>query len=428
MVYNINEKPKRIYEWVVYSLQMVLSVFVATVLIAQICGTPINAALFGACVGTLIYQIITKFKSPMFISSCGATVSAVLGALAMGVNGVPNHLMVSIGGLTILAIYGIFALVVKYKGIQAINKIFPPTIVGSITIVIGINLANFLVGYVEQQGGALTAVTSTWNVLIALITMFTTALISHYGKGFIKNIPFLFGILAGVLAAVILTVFFKIPMINLDAFNEPMKWYPDLTFLKWDFSTQWSWANFGSTLLIFTPVAICALLEHYSDHKTLSNIVGVDLTVDPGLDKTLLGDGVASAVGAIVCGLPNTSYGESIGAIGFSKVASVFITTVAALTLGILSFIGPVQVIIRTIPSTVFAGCAMCLYGFIAVSGLKNLMRNQIDLDNSKNLIIISVILTVGTSGMFFITPSFSTVSLALILGVILNLILKDDK
>ena len=204
-----------------------------------------------------------------------------------------------------------------------------------------------------------------------------------------------------------------------------MQWYPEFTFLNWR-AGDFSWSNLGSTALLFVPVAVCALLEHYSDHKCLSNIIRTDLTVDPGFDKTLIGDGVASAVGTAVCGLPNTSYGESIATTGFSRVASVWIITAGAAFLILMSFIGPINAAIQTIPSCVFGGCAMILYGYIAASGLKTLIRSKADLEDNKNLIIVSVILTTGVSGIFFLSESFAGVSLAMVFGVILNLILKD--
>lgn len=180
--------------------------------------------------------------------------------------------------------------------------------------------------------------------------------------------------------------------------------------------------------MYFTPVAICALLEHYSDHKVLSNIIGTDLTEDPGLHRTLLGDGVASAVGTAVCGLPNTTYGESVACTGFSKVASVWVITAAAGFLGLLSFIAPVSAFVQSIPSAVFAGAAMILYGFIAASGLKTIIQNRVDLENTKNLIITCVVLTVGVSGIIFLDAAFGGVALAMVLGVLLNLILREKK
>ena len=180
--------------------------------------------------------------------------------------------------------------------------------------------------------------------------------------------------------------------------------------------------------MLFLPVSICAALEHYSDHKTLSNILGTDLTQNPGLHRTLIGDGVASAVGTTIGGLPNTSYGESVATIGFSKVGSVWITMISAIILGVMGFIAPITAFINSIPSVVFAGCAMILYGYISASGLKTIMGAKVNLENSKNLIIVSVILTVGVSGVFFLSESFAGVSLAMVLGIILNLILKDSE
>ena len=416
LIYGIKDHPKTAKEWIFYTLQQVLAVFVATVLIANICGTPVSSCLLGACIGTLVYQVITGFRSPIFISSCGATVSAVLGALSLNAAG-NNYLMVFIGGLIIMIIYFIFALIVKFTGIQTINKIFPPTIVGAVTMVIGLNLSTFINTYTQIDG-----LHNDWAIVVAIFAMIITALVAQYGKGFMKNIPFLFGILGGFIFALILT-FCGIKLVDFSSF-ETMTWYPDLVFLKWSWS-DWSWANLGKTTLYFVPVAICALLEHYSDHKTLSNIIGTDLTVDPGLDRTLMGDGVASALGTAIGGLPNTSYGESIATTGFSRVASVYVITAAASVLGLLSFIGPVQAAVNSIPACVFGGCAMILYGYIAASGLKTLINNKVDLEDNKNLIIVSVILTVGVSGIYLFDAAFSGVALAMVLGVILNLILR---
>ena len=421
--YDIRDIPKTWYEWISFSLQQVLSIITATVLIANICGTPISSCLFGAGVGTLIYQLITKFRSPMFISSCGATVSAVVGALALpSVLGNGNYLMVTIGGIIIALVYIAFALIVHFKGIEAINRIFPPVIVGPVTMVIGLNLAKFLVGYTSANAAAC----SPWQVGIAILTAIFIAISSHYFKGFWKTIPFLLGLVFGYILALIVTLAGWEGLVDTNAFSQ-MQWYPDFTFLNWR-AGDFSWNNLGSTALLFVPVAICALLEHYSDHKCLSNILGTDLTVDPGLDRTLIGDGVASAVGTAVCGLPNTSYGESIATTGFSRVASVWIITVGAAFLILMSFIGPINAAIQTIPSCVFGGCAMILYGYIAASGLKTLIRSKADLEDNKNLIIVSVILTTGVSGIFFLSESFAGVSLAMVLGVILNLILKEGK
>ena len=422
LVLNTNEKPRSAKEWILYPLQMVMAVFVATVLIATICGTPIDVCLLGGCLGTLIYQCFTKFKSPMFISNSGATVSAVIGALALG--NAPNYLAVAIGGIVVAAIYILFAFVIKWRGVSVFNKIFPATIVGPITIVIGLNLATFIPSYVGLGGP-----TETWGVVIAILTMLLIAITSKFAKGFMKTIPFLLGLLFGYVLCL------TVELIGWANFNIIGTWkeldsffnMPDFAFLHWNFK-DFEVSMLLDILLLFAPVSICALLEHYSDHKVLSNIIGQDLTEEPGLHRSLMGDGIASMIGTWVCGLPNTSYGESTATIGFSRVASVIVSTVAALFLGSLAFIEPVQVFLRSIPSCVFGGCAMILYGYIACSGLKTLINNKADLEDTRNLIVTSVILTVGVSGIFLFSQSFTGVSLAMILGVMLNLILGIKK
>ena len=418
LIYGISDKPKTIREWFIYALQQLLAVFVATVLIANICGTPISSCLFGAGVATIIYQLITGFKSPMFISSCGATVSAVIGALAIGTGN--NYLAVVVGGLVIFVIYALFALFIKLNGIEKLNKVLPPIIVGPITMVIGINLAGFIPTYV-QVGGA----HSNIGILIAIFTMLIVALTSHYFKGFWKTIPFLLGLGAGYIVSLILTLCGVAPIIDLSIFKGiGLISLPDFTFKYWNFDL--TGAQVLQVVALFAPVAVVALSEHWSDHKVLSNIIGTDLTQTPGMHRTLLGDGAASFIGTILCGLPNTSYGESIATTGFSRVASTRVLTLSALMLCILAFLTPVQAFIASIPACVFGGCAMILYGYIAASGLKTLIAAQPDLNDNKTLIIISVILTVGVSGIFLFHESFTGVALAMILGIILNLILKD--
>jgi uracil permease len=422
LVLNTNEKPRSAKEWILYPLQMVMAVFVATVLIATICGTPIDVCLLGGCLGTLIYQCFTKFKSPMFISNSGATVSAVIGALALG--NAPNYLAVAIGGIIVAIVYILFACLIRWRGISVFNRLFPATIVGPITIVIGLNLATFIPSYVGMGTD-----NAMWGVGIAIITMAVVAITSKFAKGFMKTIPFLLGLVVGY------GLCLGVEAIGWTDFGIISTWkeidgffnIPDFTFLKWDFAS-FEASMLLDIVLLFAPVSVCALLEHYSDHKVLSNIIGKDLTEDPGLHRSLMGDGIASMVGTWVCGLPNTSYGESTATIGFSRVASVIVSTVAALFLGSLAFIEPVQVFLRSIPSCVFGGCAMILYGYIACSGLKTLINSKTDLEDTRNLIVTSVILTVGVSGIYFFSASFTGVSLAMVLGVILNLILGLKK
>lgn len=418
LIYDIHDKPKSWKGWVLYPIQMLMAVFVATVLIASICGTPIDVCLLGGCIGTLVYQLCTRFKSPMFISNSGATVSAVIGALALGTT--PNYLAVAIGGCVIAVVYGLFAILVKYRGIAAFNKIFPATIVGPVTVVIGLNLAKFIPTY-AQVGG----VTSNIGVCVAIIVAIVVAIVAHYAKGFWKTIPFLVGLAVGYIICLILEGVGAANFGIISTFSTVDGFFrlPSFTFLEWG-NNQVGWSEFRDILLLFVPVSICALLEHYSDHKVLGNIIGRDLTEDPGLHRSLIGDGLASMFGTWVCGLPNTSYGESVATIGFSRVASVVVTTVSAITMGCLAFIEPFQVFLESIPSCVFGGCAIILYGYIACSGLKTIINNKINLENNKNLIVVSSILTVGVSGLFLFSSSFAGVSLAMVVGVLLNLLL----
>ena len=452
LIYDTHEHPKKWHEWLLYAVQMLMAVFVATVLISTICGTPVDAGLLGACLGTLTYQLITKFKSPIFISNSGATVSAVIGALLIGTGvdkvNIPgvnyNFFAVFIGGLVVLAVYATFALIIKWRGIDALNKLFPPYIVGPITIVIGLNLAKYIYSYVGLDGfqsGDFT-LNPQWlvPVLVAISVMLVVALSSHYFKGFLKTIPFLIGLLFGFVVCFILELCipdFTFSIINdkpvsiLEQLKEIDQLFsrPSFTFLNWtDGFKSFDFKTLLDVIVLFVPVAICALCEHYSDHAVMSNIIGHDLTKDPGLHRTLLGDGTASVIGAIFGGQPNTSYGESTAMVGFSRVASVKVVSLAAIMMGLLAFIEPVQIFISAVPSCVFGGCAMILYGYIACSGIKTLMRNKVDLEDNKKLIITSVILTVGVSGVFLFSQSFAGVSLAMVLGILLNLILRNKK
>ena len=365
--------------------------------------------------------MITKFKSPVFISNSGATVSAVLGALALGVT--PNYFAVFIGGLVILAVYSAFALFVRARGIEAFNRLFPAYIIGPITIVIGLNLAGFISTYVGLGG-----VGSDINVLVAIAVMLVVAVSSHYFKGFLKTIPFLIGLVFGFVICLVLELTGAASYGIIDSLSNINGIFsvPSFAFLNWtDGFKTFDFGTFVKVVLLFVPIAICALCEHYSDHMVMSNIIGHDLTKDPGLDRTLVGDGTATVVGTIFGGQPNTSYGESTAMVGFSRVASVKVVSLAALMMGLLAFIQPIQIFIASIPSCVFGGCAMILYGYIACSGLKTLMRNKVDLEVNKNLIVVSVILTVGVSGIYLFSNSFAGVSLAMVLGVLLNLLLR---
>lgn len=419
MLYNINDKlPAR--RLVVAALQQVIACFVATVLIPQICGLPIAPAMFGAGIGTLIYQLCTRGQSPMFISSSGAFVAAVIGALALG--STPNYTAVLIGGLIVCAIYCIIGTVINKCGTGWINKVLPPVVIGPIVAVIGLNLAGFLPTYFQINGHY-----SLLGVGLGMLTLGITALISHYGKGFIRNLPFLFAILIVYAFAAILTAC-GIPIIDFSVFNNVrLIQIPDFSFLH---LSAVNWSHIPQILMLFLPLSLVTCCEHMSDHKALSAVIGTDLTQNPGLGRTLIGDGVATAFGCLFASLPNTSYGESVGTTGFSRICSKYVIALAAVIMAVAAFFGPLQAFLVSIPSSIFGGCAAVLYGYITLSGIRTIKDSNIDLNNNKNVTIIASVLTLGVSGAVcdFGIVSIGTTALAMIVGIVLNLILKDKK
>ena len=423
MLYDINDKlpAKRL---VVAALQQVIACFVATILIPQICGLPIAPAMIGAGIGTLIYQLFTRGQSPMFISSSGAFVAAIIGALAIG-GAAANYAAVAIGGVIVGLIYCAIGIAINKCGTAWINKLLPPVVIGPIVAVIGLNLATFIPTYFQVNGQY-----SLLGVGLGMLTLVITALISHYGKGFIKNLPFLFAILIVYALAAILTVC-GVPIIDFSAFNNMrIIQIPDFAFLHLSFA-EFDWSYLPQILLLFAPLSLVCIAEHISDHKALSAVIGKDLTQDPGVGRTLIGDGIASTFGGFCCGLMNTSYGESVGTTGFSKICSKYVITLAAVIVAVAGLFGPLQAFLVSIPACIFGGVASALYGYITLSGIRTIMDNHLDLvHNNKNILIVSSVLTLGVSGAVcdFGVVSIGTTALAMLIGIVLNLILKEKK
>lgn len=421
MLYGINDKlpAKRL---IVAALQQVVACFVATILIPQICGIPIAPAMVGAGLGTLIYQLFTRGQSPMFISSSGAFVAAIIGALAIGT--APNFTAVAIGGLIVGLIYCVIGLVINKFGTDWVNKLLPPVVIGPIVAVIGLNLATFLPTYFQINGQY-----SLIGLGLGMLTLVITALISHYGKGFIKNLPFLFAILIVYAFSALLTVC-GIPIIDFSAFQHMrLIQIPDFSFFHMNF-THFNWSYLPQILLLFAPLSLVCIAEHISDHKALSAVIGTDLTQNPGVGNTLIGDGIASTFGGFICGLMNTSYGESVGTTGFSKICSRYVISLAAVIMAVAGFFGPLQAFLVSIPACIFGGCAAVLYGYITLSGIRTIKDSNIDLNNNKNITILASVLTLGVSGVVcnFGVVSIGTTALAMIVGIVLNLILKEEK
>ena len=412
MIYNLNDKIP-INKLILFALQMVLSVFVATILIANICGVAVSGALVGAGLATLIYSVITKGKSPMYISSSGAFVAPVMAALAAG-----GYTAVAIGGLVACAIYCLFGFIFSKLSVEKVYKIFPKALIGAITVVIGVNLMPFILSYVQINGA-----TNMWGVSVALVTMVSIALISHYAKGIMQILPFLIGLMIGYIYAIILTITGTCDIVDFTIFNNISLFIlPDFAFTHWEPIT---FITIVPVIILYIAYTISAQMECLSDHGALGGIIGVDLYKEPGLPRIFCGEGLANLMSS-VSGLNYCSYGESVATVGFSKVASVRVTRVAAAVMILLGFIGPVQAFITSIPSCAFAGAAIILYGFIACSGIKMLQKT--DLNIQKNLIIVSTVLSLGISGLVVggEVISFSATALALISGIILNIILKE--
>ena len=405
MIYNVHDKPP-LSKTFLFALQLMLSCFTATGLIAQICGVPLSGAFMGAGFATIVYGIVTRHESPMFISNSGAFVAPVLAALAAG-----GYTAVAVGGLVAFLVYTIFGVVFKYISVDNLYKFMPKVLIGSVTVVIGINLMGFIPGYIGDTGNL--------GVIIALITVLAIALSSHYFKGALSMFPFLIGTLVGYVVSIPfgLVDFSKFEGISL--FN-----IPDVAF------THWAAVPFKTlipVIVVYIAFTISAICECLSDHAALGGIIGKDLYKEPGLTRIFIGEGVANLATSCLGGLGACSYGEGVGAVGFSKCASTLVTAVAAIMMMLLGFLEPVQAFIASIPSCVIGGGTACiLYGFISSSGIR--LLKGVDFDNQKNLIICSVVLALGISGVVLggETFSLSGTALALVAGVILNLILKE--
>ena len=405
MIYNVYDRPP-IGKSLLFALQLMLSCFTATALIAQICGVPLSGAFLGAGFATVVYGIVTKHGSPMFISNSGAFVAPVLAALAVG-----GYTAVAVGGFVAFLVYFIFGIIFKYISVDNLYKFMPKVLIGSVTVVIGINLMGFIPGYIGDTGNL--------GVIIALITVLAIALSSHYFKGTLSMFPFLIGTLVGYVVSMPfgLVDFSKFQGIHL--FN-----IPDVAFTHW---TVVPFKTMIPVIVVYIAFTISAICECLSDHAALGGIIDKDLYKEPGLTHIFIGEGVANLATSCLGGLGACSYGEGVGAVGFSKCASTFVTGLAALMMMLLGFLEPVQAFIASIPSCVIGGGTACiLYGFISSSGIR--LLKDVDFNKQKNLIICSVVLALGISGVTLggDTFSLSGTALALVAGVLLNLILKE--
>lgn len=422
--YSLHEKPRNWKDAVGYTLQFVFAVLTATILIATICGTSIAAGLVAAGLGTLVFLCVTKFRAPIVISNSGATVSAVVGALALTGSVATNFAGVIIGGAVIAVIYGLAALAIKKWGVEWLQKLIPPLISGTTILVIGVTLATFIPTYALVAGAY-----SLWGILVAGFTALVTILCMNYGKGLVKTMPFLIGLLAGYALSFILTVTGVAPLVAVGALSVSSVFtIPQFAFLSTNFAA-FNWATLPQILLSFGMVSLAALTEHVGDMTTASAVTGYNLIEDPGLHRTLLGDGLGSLMGTIIGGQPNTTYSEYTSTMAISGVFSTHYTLYTALTLIALGFIAPFNAFLMALPNAVFAGVSIVAYGMIALAGLRTIIGGLVDFTRTKNQIIFATMITTGLSGLAITAGAFNLtgIALAMVVGCVLNLVLRDE-
>lgn len=439
LVYGIHDKPK-FGQVLVFAFQQLLAILAATIAVPTIIGNGMSqsAALFGAGVGTLVYLLFTKFNSPVFLGSSFAFIGSMMAAFAGGVSMSLGYVGLILGTVFAGLVYVVIAIAVKFAGVKWIDKLMPAVVIGPTVSIIGLSLAGNAVGDLTvgkyMVDGVSTA--SPYVALICgLVTLFTVILCSCYGKKMLKLIPFIIGILAGYIVATIFTVIGVVTdntalmVIDFAQFAN-MKFFevPDFTFVEALKGVGEINATYIATVAVaYVPVAFVVFAEHIADHKNLSSIINKDLLEEPGLHRTLLGDGVGSIVGGIFGGCANTTYGESVGCVAITGNASVVTILATAVLSIVISFFGPFVTFLASIPNCVMGGVCVTLYGFIAVSGLK--MIQQVDLGKNKNLFVVSVILIAGIGGLTvtFGKVTVTSIACALILGIIANLLVSKS-
>lgn len=416
LLYDVHEKPP-VLKWAALSFQHVFAMFGATVLVPILTGLPISVALFASGVGTLIYIAATKAKVPVYLGSSFAYITAVI----IAKESLGGDVSAAQTGLILVGlVYVAIALVVKMIGKGWVDKLLPPIVIGPMIIIIGLGLAGVAVGSAGFTSGG------DWRIIVTAIATFAiTATVMSLGKGFMRIIPFIIGIFGGYLVAFVLGLVDLSPVAAAPLFSIPDFILP---FKLGNFQTYQFY--FGVETWVIVPIAIVTISEHIGDHTVLGKICNKNFLKDPGLDRTLMGDGIATAVSAFIGGPANTTYGENTGVVGLTKVASVWVVGGAAVLAVVISFVGKISALISTIPSGVLGGMSILLYGFIASNGLRVLIDEKVDFGKQRNVIIAASMLVLGLGGAAFKLVGLATLSgtaLAAIVGVALNLILPND-
>ena len=416
LLLDVDQRPSA-GKGILLSFQHVFAMFGATILVPLILGMPVSVALFASGVGTLIYMISTGFKVPVYLGSSFAFITAMsLAMKEMGGDVSAAQTGVILTGL----VYVLVATSVRFAGTKWIDKLLPPIIIGPMIIVIGLGLAGSAV-----TNAGLVADGNWKNALVAVVTFLIAAFINTKGKGFLRIIPFLFAIIGGYLFALTLGLVDFTPVLKANWFEIPGFYLP--------FSTGGAFEEynlyFGPETIAILPIAIVTISEHIGDHTVLGQICGRQFLKEPGLHRTLLGDGIATSVSAFLGGPANTTYGENTGVIGMTRIASVSVIRNAAFIAIALSFLGKFTALISTIPNAVLGGMSILLYGVIASNGLKVLIKERVDFGQMRNLIIASAMLVLGLGGAILkLGPvTLSGTALSAMTGIILNLILPHE-
>ena len=437
LTYNIKDKPK-FGQMIVFAVQQLLAIMAATIAVPAIVGNGMQqtAAMFGAGVGTLVYVLFTKANSPVFLGSSFAFIGSMSAAFAGAVSTSAGYAGLIIGAVFAGLVYVAIALIVKFAGVGWIDKLMPKQVIGPTVAIIGLGLAGSAISNLNAGGYTTAEGVSTAYPLLAvfcgLFGLLVTMLCSVYGNKNIKLIPFIIGIVAGYAMCALFTVIGiatgndGLKLINFSHFQGiGLFALPKFTFLEaMKGVSEINGAYIGTVALAYMPVAFVVFAEHIADHKNISSIIETDLLKEPGLHRTLLGDGIGSMAGAVFGGCPNTTYGESVACVALSGNASVATIITTAILAIFIAFVSPFVAFVESIPSCVMGGVCMALYGFIAVSGLK--MVQKVDLEDNRNLFTVSTILIAGIGGLVldFGKIQITAVATALILGILVNLIL----
>lgn len=477
LIYGIKDKPK-FGQNLVFAIQQLLAIMTATLVVPVITGNGMQpaAALFGAGAGTLVYVLFTKASSPVFLGSSFAFLGSMAAAFAGAATVEVGYLGLILGAIFAGLVYVAIAIVVKIVGVGWVNKLMPAVVIGPTVSIIGLSLAGNAVGDLVKGNisrmvqseipaetiatikGALspeiaatipekltTSVSASFAaplacVVCGIITLIVVALCSTFGKKTARMIPFIIGILVGYAVAGVMTIIGfaagidALKILNIEPFRalvaDGVTLSTFITIPKFTFLTalggfkEITGSYIGTIAVAYVPVAFVVFAEHIADHKNISSIIEKDLLEDPGLSRTLLGDGIGSMVGAIFGGCPNTTYGESVGCVAISGCASVSTIILTAICAIVVSFVSPFVAFVNSIPSCVMGGVCMALYGFIAVSGLK--MVQEVDLNENRNLFVVSTILIAGIGGLTltFGKVTITSIAAALILGIIVNIVL----